>query len=162
MTDAARLRLPRRERALVFVEALTVGLPFCAFKGVWGLRLLHGGNALLGGALVALAVLDAVLNVLNAATVLLVGRRTLPICSLHAVALALRPSTQAGRGADVGTALDAALSFSLVALMIGSGAIGSLPASLLLAWNLAVVLNVLGAGVSRLAQAFAPPEPADA
>jgi hypothetical protein len=145
--------LPRRERVLVVIEAFTVGLPFCVFKGVCGARLTGTTAAALGWALIAWGAADAVLNAVNALMVGVLGRRLLPVCCLQAIAVRVLPSA---RGGDVGTALDAVLSFSLVAVMIGSGSIAALPRLWLTSWNLAVVLNVLGAGALRFAQALGP------
>lgn len=144
-------------RALVLVEILTVGLPFCVFKLACGLPLTATsslGLRLLGWGLVGVGGVDTLLNVLSAIWVGIAGRRKLPVCCLQALTLAVRPSV---RGGNVGTALDMMLSFSLVAWMIGSGALGTLTPGWLSSWNLAVVLNVLGAGALRLAEVLIPP-----
>ena len=46
------------------------------------------------------------------------------------------------------------LSFTLVAAMVGFGRIPSLPSDHLRVWNAAVVLNVLGAGLSRVGASY--------
>ena len=51
---------------------------------------------------------------------------------------------------DLGLAVDVFVSFGLVALVIGAGLLPAAPAWALPLWNVAVVLNVLGAGVGRL------------
>ncbi|HEY4222908.1 MAG TPA: hypothetical protein VGO62_16235, partial [Myxococcota bacterium] len=105
--------------------------------------------------LVALGAVDALLNLVNAVALAIprAGRRVLPVCALQ---LVLAPVGAAVR-ADVGAAADVLFSFALVAAVIASGSIGTL-ASLsphaLTAWNAAVICNVLGAGVLRLAQAL--------
>jgi hypothetical protein len=142
----------------MLVEILTVGLPFSAFKLACGVPLIADGRfAWLGWVLLGWGLLDAVLNGINAATAAALGRRYLPVCLLQALTRAVRPTP---RGADVGTALDVMLSFVLVAVMIGTGALSRLSPSWLSAWNLAVVLNVLGAGALRLADALLPRTPA--
>lgn len=142
----------------MLVEILTVGLPFSAFKLACGVPLVGAGRfAWLGWLLLGWGLLDAVLNVVNAATAALLGRRHLPVCLLQAVTRAARPTP---RGADLGTAMDVMLSFVLVAVMIGTGTLSRLSPTWLSAWNLAVVLNVLGAGALRLADALLPPKPA--
>lgn len=90
---------PGRVRALIFIEVLTVGLPFSAFKVICGWQWLSGA-VVPGGLLLGLGAVDAVLNTLNAATVVASGRRRVPVCCLNAGVLALRPM---GNG-DVGTA----------------------------------------------------------
>lgn len=152
-----RLRTPR-ERGLVALEALTVGLPFCAFKTIAGAALWAGGPAarVLGATLLGLAALDGLINGLNVVAVLARGRRWLPVCTLQALAIRMRPSH---RSAELGTALDLMLSFGLVAAMLGLGGLAHLPATHLQIWNLSVILNVLGAGALRFAHAVALPDP---
>jgi hypothetical protein len=155
VVEAQHSGLGRRARVLVLVEALSVGIPFGVFKVLCGVHL--GGVA--GWGLVALGGVDLLLNALNAVTVAVAGRRVAPVCLFHALAWAIAPAF-----ADVGTALDALQSFALVAVMIGAHQLMLLPPASLDLWNAAVVLNVLGAGVLRLAQALetARPVPAPA
>lgn len=145
-----------RPRALELLEVLTVGLPFCAFKVVCGLfALRYPGVGALGWALIGLGLADALLNLANALSVATVGGRRLPVCCLHLAGKALGRSE---RGGNVGTALDCVLSFTLVAAMVAAGVLPSLTSPWSAAWNGAVVLNVLGAGALRLAQALAQEE----
>jgi hypothetical protein len=129
-------------------EILTIGLPFCVFKAVTGLHL--GGWA--GGALLALAVLDTITNAGNLIGFVLKKKRWFPVCTLTALTgFILRSRTLKNeRRVDLGNAIDMLLALVLVAGMVGFGRIGQLPASHIFFWNLAVVLNVLGAGLSRL------------
>ena len=131
-------------RGTLLVETLSVGVPFVAFKAVFGVWCLGAGLAPVGGALLGLAALDLGLNLVNAGTLLARGRRVLPVCGLAWAA-----------GERLGTALDTALAFGLVALAIGFGLLPSLEPRALHAWNWAVVVNVLGAGLSRLGSALA-------
>jgi hypothetical protein len=151
VVDAQKPELGRRARILVLVEALSVGIPFGAFKVICGVHL--GGVA--GWGLVALGVVDLLLNAVNAVTVAVAGRRVGPVCLFHAIVGAIAPAF-----ADVGTALDALQSFTLVAVMIDAHQLVLLPPAALDLWNAAVVLNVLGAGVLRLAQALETSQPA--
>ena len=62
-----------------------------------------------------------------------------------------------GGRADVGLAVDLCLSFALVALValvVGAGWLAHAASPTVTAWNAAVVLNVLGAGIGRLAAAL--------
>jgi hypothetical protein len=139
-------------RSLTLVEILTVGLPFCLFKAACGVVLLGAGRLpWLGWLLVAWGAADTVLNGVNAITVGALGRRGLSVCLLQALTRAVRHTE---RSANLGTALDLMLSFVLVAVMIGTGALSRLSPAWLSAWNGAVVLNVLGAGALRLADAL--------
>ncbi len=132
---------------LELLEVATVGLPFCGFKVLAGLS--WGGPA--GAALIALGVVDAVFNVVNLAGLLATGRRPLPTCTLAMTAGLLRSGTDSlARWRDLGSALDVLLSFALVALMLGLGRLATLPPGRLTAWNVCVILNVLGAGLGRL------------
>ena len=127
---------------------MTVGLPFCAFKLLTGLVLIGTALAPLGVALIALGAIDLVLNALNLATLLTARRRVSGVC-LADVLL--------GRGAaerELALAIDMFLSFTLVAAVVGFGLLLRLPGWALATWNLAVVLNVLGAGIGRLVAAF--------
>ena len=133
-------------------EIVSVGLPFCVFKALTGVIALHASLRPAAYALLALAAIDTVLNLVNLAGLLVVGRRVVGTC-FTAVAL--------GRGNDVGIALDVFLSFSLVALVVGAGLLAHLPAPALPVWNTAVVLNVLGAGIGRLLEAVRRRRPTD-
>ena len=128
-----------------WIEDITIGLPFCVFKCVSGL-LFHQYW------LVALGVIDIFINVTNIFSFLFLRRRIFDACLLsYLVRLIKRPDPKVkSRWQDLGNSLDVVLSFSLVAIVIGGGFIKQIPASHLPIWNLSVVLNVLGAGLSRL------------
>ena len=132
------------------VEVFTVGLPFCAFKLLTGMIAVRSSLAPLGFALVALGLVDLVLNTFNLVALITVRRRVSGVCFVE---LALR---LLGRRADVGLAIDVFVSFGLVAAVVGLGLIPRIPVWALPLWNLAVVLNVLGAGVGRLISALRP------
>lgn len=131
------------------LEVVTVGLPFCGFKILAGLSL-DGGLRLLGLALAALGVVDAAINAINLAGLLVAGRRPLAACTLSIAASALRgPRAPVAKWRDLGDSLDVLLAFALVAAMIGFGRLRLLPPDRLAAWNLCVILNVMGAGLGR-------------
>ena len=130
-------------------EILTVGLPFCAFKLLTGDIAAHGGSfAPLGYALLALGLVDLVLNTVNLVALVTLRRRLGSVCLAE---LAMRTF---GRRAEVGLAIDVFVSFGLVACVVGFGLIARIPPWALPIWNTAVVLNVLGAGVGRLIAAL--------
>ncbi|MBX3155328.1 MAG: hypothetical protein KF773_04980 [Deltaproteobacteria bacterium] len=120
-------------------EILTVGIPFCVFKLVTGLIAIESPFAVLGYVLVALGALDLALNAGNLVALLVAHRRIGAVCTAE---LALR--------GELGLAVDVFVSFGLVAIVVGFGLIARMPAWALPIWNLAVVLNVLGAGGGRL------------
>jgi hypothetical protein len=134
------------------LEVLTVGFPFCTFKAGVGLWALGRGWTALAAPLLVLAAADAVLNAVNLGALLALRRRVVSACVLSAVTLRWSPFPRSTHAwlVDFGNSLDVALSFALVAGMVGSGGLGELPAPWLRAWNAAVVLNVLGAGLGRM------------
>ncbi len=136
-------------RVLAFLEALTVGLPFCIFKILAGVLLGRWGLALL-----ALGGVDAFLNLANLASLGALGKRAVPVCTLSI----LVPAWPRFRGLDteeLATSLDVAVSFVIVAAVIGLGYIKAFSHLEVSLWNLAVVLNVLGAGLFQVNQAYA-------
>ena len=138
---------------LALLELVTVGLPFCAFKILTGVIAVQWSPA--GYALIALGIIDLVLNTVNLIALVALRRRIGSVCLVE---LVLR---RFARRAEVGLAIDVFVSFALVALVVGLGWIALIPAAVLPLWNLAVVLNVLGAGVGRLFSALsADPRPA--
>jgi hypothetical protein len=153
MSEAAQ---PPRKR-IAQIGFITIGLPFAAFKILFGLTMpvLWPGKAAVigGGALVVLGILDLIVNALNSAFMLFRGRLLTQVCLLAILFDLLgkkQPDTTKIRSADFGTALDVMLSFSLVALCVGLGLLPRFGENERLLWNLSVVVNVIGAGVSRL------------
>ena len=131
-------------------EIISVGLPFCAFKIVTGIVALHRPSlAILGYGLLALGVIDLALNAANFASLLLLRRRIAPVCLSQWLVDRI---TTTKRG--VGVAIDVLISFILVAIVVGFGLFGGLSPWTLRCWNLAVVLNVLGAGIGQLLTAL--------
>lgn len=138
---------PRDERWLALcAEILTVGLPFCVFKSLTGCIALAASPA--GYALIALGAIDLALNLINLVSLLVRRRRFGPFCVAELLLRRVHPE------ARLGLAVDVFFSFALVALVIGAGLIGRLPPRALALWNVAVVLNVLGAGTGRLLAAL--------
>lgn len=132
---------------LQLAEVVTVGLPFCVFKLLTGLIAIETVLAPVGYVLLALGTADVVLNLLNFGALLVARRRVGAVCVAD---LALRKY----RARGLGLAVDVFVSFALVAVVVGAGLIARVPAWALPLWNFSVVLNVLGAGVGRLASAL--------
>lgn len=128
-----------------YLEILTIGLPFCAFKCLTGLHFRHYPLLVLG-------VIDFFINLINLISLVILKKRVLDACFLSfLVRLIKKPTSDAkSKWQDFGNSLDVLLSFILVAFVIGTGAIGAFGSDYLMIWNVAVVLNVLGAGSSRL------------
>jgi hypothetical protein len=126
------------------LEVVTIGLPFCAFKILSGLVTLRVTP--LGWSLIALGGTDIFINSVNFFALILGRPRVLPVCALQ-----MAVSRGRGRSYDeLGTSLDVFVAFALVAGMIAFEQLSQLPKTGLQVWNLAVVLNVLGAGIGRL------------
>jgi hypothetical protein len=128
-----------------FLEIMTIGLPFCAFKIVTGLFLNQPW-------LTSLGVIDLGINLTNSVSLLFLKRRVFDACLLSFLTRLLKKPTQVvkAKWQDLGNSIDVLLSFSLVAYMIGGGFIKDLPKDYLSIWNISVILNVFGAGFSRL------------
>jgi uncharacterized membrane protein len=127
------------------LEIITIGLPFCAFKCLTGLYYRQHW-------LVALGIVDLVINFINLVSVIYRKNRVLDACFISfLVRLIKKPHTDVKTlWQDLGNSSDVLLSFILVATVIGTGAISLLPPDHLQLWNMAVILNVLGAGSGRL------------
>jgi hypothetical protein len=126
------------------LEILTVGLPFCAFKIITGLFFDQHW-------LTAIGLIDLVINLMNLLSLVFLKKRIFDACFLSFITRSLKkPKPQAKPlWQDLGNSLDVLISFTLVAFMIGGGFIPLMPANHLSIWNMAVILNVFGAGYGR-------------
>lgn len=134
------------------LEVITVGFPFCAFKIMTGIWLQGGGPAAraVGWALLALGVLDLLINTLNLVGLTALRRRLVEPCLFALGASLLRkPSSPAWSWQDLGNSLDVLLAMSLVAYMIAVQALAGFPEGMRHLWNACVILDVMGAGLSR-------------
>jgi len=75
------------------------------------------------------------------------GKKLMATCAMSFI---FRSSSE-----EVGAALDVMMSFTLVAIMVGGNLLKYLTPSQLNIWSLSVVLNVLGAGISRIKASIA-------
>lgn len=130
---------------MLLFEIVTVGFPFCVFKLVSGL--FFHQQWLLGW-----GIIDLGFNAINMISLLLLKRRIVDTCFLSfLVKVIKRPRPERKpKWLDFGNALDVFASFLLVAFVIGGGYIPQFPMSYLAAWNISVILNVIGAGSSRM------------
>lgn len=134
------------------LEVVTVGLPFCAFKILAGLWLFERGFAarLLGGGLLLLGVLDLLMNLANLFSLAFLRRRVLEPCLFAKLAGFLHtPASPAWTWQDLGNSLDVLLAMSIVAYMIAAQALPGFPEGRRLLWNVCVILEIMGAGMSR-------------
>lgn len=143
---------PSRHWLVPVAEILTVGLPFCVFKVLTGLVLLRVPALVpLGYALMGLGAVDTVFNIVNLGSLALRRCHATDVCLTDFLLRRLR-RTKAYE--DLGSAVDVFLSFALVAVVVGLGLLLWMPGWALSTWNVAVVLNVLGAGIGRLLAAL--------
>ncbi|MBI2362019.1 MAG: hypothetical protein HYV15_01360 [Elusimicrobia bacterium] len=134
------------------LEVVTVGLPFCVFKLLTGLWLLDGGAGAraLGWALLVLGGLDLLINTANLLSLVFLRRRALEPCLFAMAAKALgRSSGPAWTWQDLGNSLDVLLAMSIVAYMIAVQAQAGFPEARRHLWNACVILDVMGAGLTR-------------
>jgi hypothetical protein len=125
-----------------FFLTLTIGIPFCIFKGLFGLAAIRVGtpsNPLLAGfgwCIVAWASIDFVMNAVRAAGDLLHIPTPLEYCTLAELGrLVRRPM--------VFLAVDTLLSFSLICLMLWSGWILQITQGEAYLWYAATTLNLI-------------------
>jgi len=137
------------------IEVITIGLPFCIFKYILGMWLLtHPGLHLIGGALVVLAVIDGLINLANLCSLLARGKRAAAPCLTAVIAGRWPGKASQSAREDIGISIDVLLAMSIVAYVIGSGIITHLEPRRALVWNVCVILNVMGAGLSRLSRSI--------
>lgn len=134
---------------LLLLETVTIGFPFCAFKIVSGL--FFGQHWLL-----ALGTIDLILNTVNFISLLTVKRRLLDACFFtFLVRKFLNPGQERQvKWENFGNSLDVLFSFFLVAYVIGGGFIPHFSQDFLAIWNTSVILNVVGAGSSRMSDSI--------
>lgn len=130
-------------------EILTVGLPFCAFKIIAGLGLNQIWLTVWGA-------LDLAINSTNLLSLVVRRKRLLDACLLSLIVRAVKKPVREEKSEwqDLGNSVDVLLSFALVAFMLGGGFLAALAPAHLMVWNISVILNVLGAGSTRLSQSL--------
>lgn len=129
-----------------FFLSLTIGIPFCAFKLVFGLSALRAGTsvlAALGWIVVAWACADLAMNI--GRSVYDLAGRTAPFeyCTIAQVGRMLGRPT-------VFLALDTLFSFAIICLMLWSGWIARLPEIETCLWYAATTLNLISLSVVSL------------
>jgi len=131
------------------LEVLTVGFPFCIFK-------ILTGNFLGQYWLVALGVIDAMINLVNLLSLIISKKRILDTCFLSMVVHRFKKPTleTKSKWQDLGNAIDLALSFIFVAYMVGADQLKHMVPLHLNIWNISVVFNVLGAGLGQLTRSI--------
>ncbi len=129
--------------------SLTIGIPFCAFKLIFGLSALRAGTpgmpalAAFGGIVIAWALADLAMN--TGRSVYDLAGRVSPFeyCTIAQLGRLLgRP--------DVFLAVDTLLSFAIICLMLWSGWIARLPPAESFLWYGATTLNLISLSIVSL------------
>lgn len=132
---------------LDLLEVITIGFPFCGFKILSGLVLRATSEntviQILSISLIALGLVDILINFVNLLGLIFRKKFLLPACFFE---ILLRPDWT---WHDLGKSVDVLLSFCLVALVIGRGLLHQMTPEQLNAWDICVIFNVIGAGLSR-------------
>jgi hypothetical protein len=137
------------------ISMLTIGFPFVVFKFLLGVVCLNMPSLplhnFLGYTLFLLGFVDALINLINFIYLFIFRRYFTEVCSLTIIlAKIFKNSPYQESWKEFGTSLDVMLSFTLVALMVGIDLFGYLSPGLTKVWSISVVINVLGAGLSRM------------
>jgi hypothetical protein len=132
-----------------FFLTLTIGLPFCIFKGLFGIALIRAGtpsNHILAGfgwLVIIWAITDFVMNTVRAGADLLHIPTRLEYCTLAELGHLLhRPM--------VFLAADTLLSFSIICVMLWSGWIMQLKQGESYLWYAATTLNLISISLVSL------------
>jgi hypothetical protein len=132
-----------------FFLSLTIGVPFCIYKMIFGISILRAGAAggelfaAVGWLIIIWAIADLVMNSVYSLQDLLHLPARFECCTL----------AQAGRFLSrpmVFLALDTLLSFSIICLMLWSGWIATLSPIESLLWYVATTLNLVSLSVVSL------------
>lgn len=133
-----------------FFLSLTIGIPFCIFKGLFGLAALRAGMAaanplltIFGWAIILWAVVDLLMNIWRALTDLDRRAAGIEYCSLAELGRIFhRPA--------VFLAVDTLISFAIISLMLWSGWIATLTTPEAYLWYAATTLNLISISVVSL------------
>lgn len=130
-------------------DIISIGIPFCVFKLAAGFYYQQKWLILLGS-------IDLLINLVNFIILLVKKEKKFETCLFAFISRKILRGKKKPQSLwqDLGESCDVALSFVIVAFVIGSGDISHFPSDILKLWNWAVVLNVLGAGSARLAHSI--------
>ena len=125
------------------VDVVLTGVPFAIYKAGTGSVLLPLGYPILGTLFMIWGVVDLLMNLIN-----LWLPEKVACCSLAGFGRLF--SRKPGDWNERMLALDMFFSFTIVAAMLWFGGLALLDPRLGKVWDLAVVLNVMGAGATRV------------
>jgi hypothetical protein len=127
---------------------LLTGIPFGVFKIGGGMMARADVHPVLGAAFVLWGALDIALNLVS-----LFLPRAVSVCALSNVGRWLDGRGEGHARETLALAVDTFLSFAIVATVIWFRRLGSLPPAMIRTWEVAVIANVMGAGIERVWQA---------
>ncbi len=154
------MRAMNRHAGYQVYAIITVGFPFVIYKAViGGLLLIHWPPLIavpLALFLFFLATVDLGTNTLNLYSYITRGKGKVRTCFLTLLGheFAARRGHDIRLWEEVGTAADMMLAFTFVSVMIGGNLFYLFNEPVLYLWNGCTVINILGAGVARLAPAL--------
>lgn len=130
-------------------DIISIGIPFCIFKFAAGFFYEQSWLLWLG-------IIDLLINVINLFIILIKKEKKFDTCLLAFIVRIIfkAKAGEKSKWQDLGESFDVALSFIIVAVVIGSGDIAGFPPELTTPWNWAVVFNVLGAGSVRVLESI--------
>jgi len=137
------------------IAIITIGFPFASFKWLLGhsffKMLFFPSNYIIGGALIVWSIIDLSINGANLLQLFFRNRYLTNVCLLTNVfASKYVHAKNSVAWGELGTALDVMLSFALVAIMVGGNLFHYLSGWETCLWSVSVVVNVLGAGITRI------------
>jgi hypothetical protein len=124
--------------------ALTIGIPFCVFKFLFGLVLLRKHNGAVGLIVITWAVLDIFYNLNSAVMRLTKNRSFLETCFLAQLGKLFCGCVALSLG------IDTFLSFSIICFMLWSGWISELHQNELYFWYGATTINLMSLAVVNI------------
>ncbi len=144
-----------KNNALDQIAVITIGFPFAAFKWLLGhtfLKMMSSPiNYLIGGILIGWSIIDFLINGANLLLLLFENRYPTNVCLLTNIFASKHVHVKNSVAwKEFGTALDVMLSFALVAIMVGGNLFHYLAGWEMHLWSASVVVNVLGAGITRI------------
>lgn len=140
-----------KEHLFQILAVLTIGFPFVGYKILAGVvihRLYENPAAdILALIFIVWGLIDLILNAICFHAVCWRGHTHYPFCLFSVIA---RRHPILSKWDDAGEALDVMLSFTIVAWIVGQGLFSHMDGAQIKIWNICTVVNVLGAGISRL------------
>jgi len=142
----------------IFLDELaifTIGFPFVLFKLLLGFIFFKifgaPANLIVGSLLILWAIIDFFINGLNLIFLVFKNRYLTDACLLTIIFAGCRAKiSDKDAGKEFGTAIDAMLSCTIVAIIVGGDLFDYMSDLESILWSVSVVVNVMGAGITRI------------